>query len=70
MMDSHGLVLLQSGDNTSPIPQIDNQFEATITTNYDLQDIYRYYPDQPVPQPENGQLKLGKVVLWLDPTPW
>ena len=69
MMDSHGLVLLQSGDNTSPLPQIDNQFEATITTNYDLQDIYRYYPDQPVPQPENGQLKLGKVVLWLDPTP-
>lgn len=69
MMNSHGLVLLQSGDNTSPLPDIDNQFEAIITTNYNLQDIYSYYPDQPLPQPEGGQLKLGKVILWLDPTP-
>ncbi len=69
MLDSHGLVLLQSGEESTPVPSINNVFEAKITTTYDLQGIYYYFPDQPVPQPENGHLNLGKVMLWLDPAP-
>ncbi|WP_456413001.1 ATP-binding protein [Thiolapillus sp.] len=69
VLDSHGLVLLQTGEDSTPEPSIDNLFEATITTAYDLQGIYHYFPDQPVPQPENGHLDLGKVLLWLDPAP-
>ncbi|WP_456404307.1 response regulator [Thiolapillus sp.] len=69
VLDSHGLVLLQTGNEATPTTSIDNRFEATITTSYDLEDIYRYYPDQPVPQPQDGQLNLGKVLLWLDSSP-
>ena len=69
ILDSHGLVLLQSGKEQSPSPSIDNAFEADISTTNDIQAIYRYYPDQPVPQPMDGKLKLGKIELWLDPEP-
>ncbi|WP_456380464.1 response regulator [Thiolapillus sp.] len=69
MLDSHGLVLVQSGEDSAPASSINNIFEATITTIYDLQGIYHYFPEQPVPQPENGRLNLGKVMLQLDPAP-
>ncbi len=67
ILDSHGLVLIQSGEEARSSPSINNRFEATITTTFDLKDIYHYYPDQPLPQPENGQMNLGKIILWLDP---
>jgi two-component system sensor histidine kinase BarA len=69
ILDSHGLVLIQSGEEARSSPSINNRFEATITTTFDLKDIYHYYPDQPLPQPENGQMNLGKIILWLDPAP-
>lgn len=69
VLDFHELVLLQTGKIPTPTASIDNRFEATITTTYGLEDIYRYYPDQPVPQPKDGRMDLGKVILWLDPGP-
>ncbi len=67
--DSHGFLLVQSGNESTTATDIQNAFEAPIATTYNLQNIYQYYPDQPVPQPENGYLNLGKVVIWLDPAP-
>ena len=69
ILDSHNLVLLQSGEESRPSPGIDNFFSADISTTNDVKDIYRYYPDQPVPQPVDGKLKLGEIELWLDPEP-
>ncbi len=70
ILDSHGLVLLQSDNESQPsLSSSDNVFEADISTANDIQAIYRYYPDQPVPQPEDGKLRLGKIMLWLDPEP-
>jgi two-component system sensor histidine kinase BarA len=69
ILDSHGLVLLQSGKENQPSPVIDNFFTADISTTNDVKAIYRYYPDQPVPQPVDGKLELGKIELWLDPAP-
>jgi two-component system sensor histidine kinase BarA len=67
--DSHGLLLVQAGSESKPDSDIESVFETPITTTYNIQNIYQYYPDQPVPHPENGYLKLGKVILWLDPAP-
>ena len=70
ILDSHGLVLLQSENESQPsLSSSDNVFEADISTANDIQAIYRYYPDQPVPQPKDGKLRLGKIKLWLDPEP-
>lgn len=65
--DSHGLLLVQAGTESKPSTEIESVFESFITTAYDIQNVYQYYPDQPVPLPENGYLKLGKIMLWLDP---
>ncbi len=69
ILDSHGLVLLETGNQRQSSLSSDNEFQADISTANDIQAIYRYYPDQPVPQPKDGKLRLGKIKLWLDPAP-
>ncbi len=69
IIDSHGLVLLQTGKEKPASSYMNNSFSAVISTVNDVKNIYRYYPDQPVPQPVDGKLELGKIELWLDPTP-
>jgi two-component system sensor histidine kinase BarA len=69
ILDAHGLVLLHSGRDDQALPSLFNVFEADISTTNDIQALYRYYPDQPIPQPKDGKLQLGKIKLWLDPEP-
>ncbi|BAO44061.1 response regulator [Thiolapillus brandeum] len=69
ILDSHGLVLLRSGNKNLPVSSINNHFSSDISTANDIKAIYRYYPDQPVPKPVDGKLKLGEIELWLDSTP-